>query len=105
MLIDGEFVESTSADYFEVKNPAIGEVVTTYPSATIEEVDVAVSAATHGFRIWSRTPTSRRAEILHRGAALVRQQAEELARTITQEMGKPLKDARSEVIGVAELFD
>lgn len=105
MLIGGQFVSGSSEEYLTIVNPATGEVVARYPSATAKDVDVAVTSAEQGFQLWRKTPTANRAEIMHRAAELVRQQADTIAQIITREMGKPLKEALSETTGVASLLD
>ena len=63
-----------------------------------------VAAARNGFASWSRTATAERAAIMHRAAALVREQ-DTLAPLMSREMGKPIKQAIGEVASVAELID
>lgn len=105
MLIHGSWVESVSAQTLEVLDPATGKMVATVPSGNAEDVDSAVHSALAGFSVWRKTPAKKRAEVMHRAADLIRQHSEEVAWAITSEMGKPIRRARSEVVGSASLFD
>lgn len=78
-------------------NPATGELLRTYPEATMEDVDQALTAAVEAQRRWRRTSFSRRAEVLERAAGGLRQRREELARLAALEMGKPIREGRAEV--------
>lgn len=77
-------------DYFEVLNPADGEIVGLAPKATPEDLDDAVAAAGVAFSEWSVTSDSARAKGCHAVADKISAHAEELARLLTLEQGKPL---------------
>jgi acyl-CoA reductase-like NAD-dependent aldehyde dehydrogenase len=97
MIINGEWVESSSRERIPVYNPATGEVVDTVPKAEREDVKAAIDAAEECFENWSETSPVERSRILLRIAENVRQNAEELAKILTMEQGKPLSESRSEV--------
>ncbi|MDR7439845.1 MAG: NAD-dependent succinate-semialdehyde dehydrogenase [Armatimonadota bacterium] len=103
LLIDGAWVEGR--EKLSVLNPADEEVVGTASVATQAEVDAAVEAAERAFRAWSRTAPAHRAALLRRAAQLVRERLDRLARLLTLEQGKPLKDARGEVQASAEALE
>lgn len=90
---------------YAVVNPATGETVATYPTATDEQVADAVAAASAAFREWSVTPPQERAALLRRVAELHRERRDELARIIVREMGKPLAAALGEVDFAADITD
>ncbi len=94
MLIDGKAVAADKT--FEVKNPATGEIVGRCPIASRDHLDQAVAAAQRAFAAWSRTSDEERAETCRKMAGAVAAHAEELARLLTQEQGKPLKGVGSE---------
>ncbi|MEO9338616.1 NAD-dependent succinate-semialdehyde dehydrogenase [Mesorhizobium sp. SB112] len=94
-----------TVDKIPVINPATEEVVGQVAVAGTADLDDALSAAADGFKIWSRTPPSKRAEIILHAAALMRERMEEIARDITLENGKPLSEARREVQRGAEFFE
>lgn len=63
------------------------------------------SAARVAQKQWARTPLYKRAELLHKVAALMRENAEPIAKCLVQEIAKPSKDSLSEVIRSADLID
>jgi succinate-semialdehyde dehydrogenase/glutarate-semialdehyde dehydrogenase len=94
-----------AADGFPVLNPADESVIGTVPIATQSDMDAALDAAAHGFRVWSKTAPAKRSEILLKASALMRQRAEEIAYCITLEHGKPISEARLEVVRGCEFFE
>ena len=91
---------------YAVTNPATGETLATYPTATDAEVDAAIAAADHAFRTWGRTSTPQeRAPHLRRVAELHRERRDELAAIIVREMGKPLAAAEGEVDFAADITE
>ncbi len=95
LLINGTWVEQR--EKISVLNPADEELTGIASVASPAEVDTAVEAAERAFRAWSRTPPAHRAALLRRAAQLVRERLETLARLLTLEQGKPLRDARGEI--------
>ena len=94
-----------TADGQPVLNPADESVIGSVPVATRTDLDAALSAAADGFRIWSRTSPAARAKIMLKTAALMRERVEEIAYSITLEHGKPIGQARLEVIRGCEFFE
>ncbi|TWH34466.1 MULTISPECIES: aldehyde dehydrogenase family protein [unclassified Aminobacter] len=88
ILINGKSEETTS--HQPVRNPATGEVVGMMPVATPADLDRAVAAAAEAFKNWSRTSDEERKAACHAIGAKIEEHAEELARLITLEQGKPL---------------
>ncbi|GAB4282721.1 MAG: NAD-dependent succinate-semialdehyde dehydrogenase [Roseovarius sp.] len=88
-----------------VVNPATEEEIARLPIARRQDLQDALAAAVEGFEIWRRTPPRSRADIILRAAAIMRARQEEIARCITLEHGKPLAQARLEVIRGAEFFE
>ena len=82
---------------FETRNPATGEVVGRYTRGTAADVNAAVQAAARAFKSWRLHPAPRRGEILYRAGQLLAERKEQLAREMTQEMGKVLTEARGDV--------
>lgn len=77
-------------DHFEVRNPSTGEVVGLAPKATAADLDQAVEAAQNAFATWSKTSHEDRKKLIHAAAQKIADHAEEIARLITLEQGKPL---------------
>jgi malonate-semialdehyde dehydrogenase (acetylating)/methylmalonate-semialdehyde dehydrogenase len=96
-FIGGRWVRSQASDYFQVHNPAIGDVIGRTPLSTEADVDAAVQAATQAFRSWRDTPVNTRAQVLYKFKALLEQNFQELARIVTTEHGKTLDEARGSV--------
>jgi succinate-semialdehyde dehydrogenase/glutarate-semialdehyde dehydrogenase len=103
LYIGGHWVRT--ADHLDVLNPADERIIGRTPVAGRAELDAAVSAAADGFKIWSRLSPRHRGEILLRAAALMRERIEEIAHSITLEQGKPVSEARLEVIRGCEFFE
>lgn len=90
---------------YAVTDPATGEVVEEYPTATDAEVQAAIAAAAAASRDWARTTTvAERAALVRRVAELHNERADELAALIVREMGKPLEDAAGEVAFGASIY-
>ncbi len=95
LLIDGQWVDGGPA--LEVKNKYSGDVIGALPTARREDVDAAIAAAERAEDAMADLPAYKRAEILSRTADLIRERADDFARTIAAEAGKALKFARAEV--------
>ena len=95
--INGRWVGARSGAAMESVNPATGEVLGLVPKSGPEDVDDAVRAAAAAFASWRKTPAPRRAEILFRVAERLVTHKEDLARLMTQEMGKVLAETRGDV--------
>jgi len=96
--IGGEWVPARSGKTFESLNPANREdVVGTFPRSGAEDVEAAVAAAKRAYQSWRLTPPPARGEIILRAALLLKEHKEELARLMTREMGKVLRETRGDV--------
>src|SRR5438132_11589592 len=97
-FIDGEWVESSTGELFEDRNPAdTRDVVAIFQKSGKEDVDAAIDAANRVFKKWRLVPAPRRAEIIYRAAEILMERKEECARDMTREMGKILKETRGDV--------
>ena len=96
-LINGRWVEAKSGQTMPSINPATGEVLGLVPKSGPEDVASAVEAAEQSYAKWRKFPAPRRAEILYRAAEMLVQHKEDLARLMTQEMGKVLTETRGDV--------
>ncbi|GGG52202.1 succinate-semialdehyde dehydrogenase [Kocuria dechangensis] len=85
-------------------NPATGELLDEFPTATGAEVEEALATADAAYRAWRTVPLEERAAVAARIGELFTERAEELAAIITEEMGKPLAEAVGEVEFCAEIF-
>jgi aldehyde dehydrogenase (NAD+) len=96
-LIGGQWVESVGGGTFTSQNPATGETLAELSQGTAEDANRAVEAARKAFESWRLTPAPKRGEILFRAGQLLIERKEEIARLMTQEMGKVLAEARGDV--------
>jgi len=103
LLIDGKLVEGAST--LDIIDPATAEPFAVSPRADMAQLQQAVAAAARAFPAWAETPWEQRAVRLRQLAEAVRGRAEELATLLTREQGKPLAQARMEVLGVAAALD
>src|SRR5437667_2859897 len=96
-FIGGRWVRARTTEFFDVHNPAVGDVIGRTPLSTSADVDAAVDAARQAFPAWRETPVNARAQVRYRFKALLEQHVDELARTVTTEHGKTLDEARGSV--------
>src|SRR4051794_28774892 len=100
IFIGGEWVEPSGADPIEVVNSTTEEAMGTIPGCTPVDVDKAVAAARGAFESWSQTSRETRAGYIAAIAEGLNERAEEIATTITQELGMPLKLSRIVQVGL-----
>ena len=100
--IDGAWCEPAGGAVFEVREPATGAVLGTVVDAGPAEAKAAVDAAARALPQWRALPAHLRAEKLRAVAAVLTRRADEIAETMTREQGKPLAEARAEVLSGAE---
>jgi succinate-semialdehyde dehydrogenase / glutarate-semialdehyde dehydrogenase len=105
LYVDGKWLGSQGRDTQDVINPATGDVIAALPLATGADIDQALESAAKGFTLWRATSVDARAAVLHKAADLIRDRAEAIATLLTIEQGKPLAEARAEVISSAGVFD
>lgn len=103
LFIDGKWRDSDTD--MDVVNPATGLSLGRLPCVSTKDLDDALVAAEKGLHIWSRTSARDRSDIILRAARLLRDRQEEIAHSITLELGKPLPQARLEVIRGAEFLE
>ncbi len=94
LFVGGEWVDPAGADSIEVVNPTTEETMGTIPAGTPEDVDRAAAAARSAFEAWSQTSREERADYLGAIAAGLTERGDEIAATISQELGMPVKLSR-----------
>jgi malonate-semialdehyde dehydrogenase (acetylating)/methylmalonate-semialdehyde dehydrogenase len=97
LFIDGKFVESTTSQWIDVHNPATGEVLTRVPQATPAELRQASDNCAHAFKTWKETSVLTRQNIMLKLQGLLKDNINEIARSITREQGKTAADAEGDV--------
>jgi aldehyde dehydrogenase (NAD+) len=96
--INGEWVEPSSGEYFENRNPANHkEVIGLWPRSNARDLACAVDAAKKGFEVWRRTPAPLRGDVIRRAGDIIASRKDEIASAMTREMGKVLKETEGDV--------
>jgi succinate-semialdehyde dehydrogenase / glutarate-semialdehyde dehydrogenase len=104
LLIGGEWTPAEGDRTFRVEDPATGDVLAHVADASPADALAALAAADQAGDEWAGTPARERADVLRRAFDAVIERREELALLITLEMGKPLSEARSELVYGAEFL-
>ncbi len=103
--INGRWVDSETEHTFAVNNPANGSQITEVPDCSKEEAFYAIESAYQAFQLWRELLPLERSNILRAWAMLIRERNEALARLMTMEQGKPLKESRVEIAGCAATLE
>lgn len=105
LLIDGEWRAAASGEWLDILNPATEQPVGRVARAGVRDLDAALLAAQAGFAVWRDVPARERARILREAAILIRQRADGLAAVLTMEQGKPLAQAKAEILTCADIYE
>jgi malonate-semialdehyde dehydrogenase (acetylating) / methylmalonate-semialdehyde dehydrogenase len=103
--IGGRWLPATSADALDVANPATGDVLARVPLSGAAELAAAVAAAREALPAWRAVSVIGRARLLFELRAGLEARREDLARSVTAEMGKTIGDARAEVARMIEMVE
>jgi len=105
LYIDGQWREGAAARRLPVHNPATGEVIGQVACAETSDLEAVADAAERGFAVWRRISAFDRYKIMRKAAQLLRDRVELVARLMTLEQGKPLAEAKVEVLAGADTID
>ncbi len=105
LFIDGAWCAGSGARSLPVLNPATGEQIATVARAEIADLDRALAAADRGFKTWRKVSPFDRYKVMRRAADLIRERAEGIGRLMTMEQGKPLAEAKLELMAGADMID
>ncbi|MGV7031006.1 NAD-dependent succinate-semialdehyde dehydrogenase [Methylobacterium symbioticum] len=105
LQIGGTWIPAESREGIPVVNPATGVVIGEVAKATLDDIDRALEAAARGFPAWRAVPALERGRRLRRAAELLRDRVGPIARLMTLEQGKPLREARIETLAAADILD
>ncbi len=100
--INNQWTKPTATEYFDVINPATGQVIAKTPLGTKADVDAAARAASEALPAWRRTPVNDRVQYLFKLRNLMRENADEIGRLITNEAGKTFEEAKAEMVRAYE---
>src|SRR5688572_16492678 len=96
--INGSWVDPSSGEYFENRNPANQkDLIGLWPRSNAKDLACAVDAAKQGFEVWRRTPAPLRGDVIRRAGDILAARKDEIARAMTREMGKVLKETAGDV--------
>ncbi len=96
-LIGNEWLEASNGEKIDVTNPATNEFIASVPNSTEKDVDKAVKYAEEAQKEWAETPMYERGKILEKYVELVEEEADDLAKLLSAETGKPIKEAKAEI--------
>ncbi|SET04455.1 lactaldehyde dehydrogenase / glycolaldehyde dehydrogenase [Paenibacillus sp. NFR01] len=105
MYINGQFTESETQEWMDVINPSTDEIISQVPKASKSDVVRAIDAAEAAQSAWEETPAVERGKYLHAIADGIRAEADSIARTISEEVGKTLELSTVEVHFTADYLD
>jgi len=105
LFIHGQWREAAAGESLAVFNPATGQEIGRVAHARQADLDLALEAAQKGFETWRDTPAINRSKTMRAAAALLRERAGDIARLLTLEQGKPLAEAKGEVLAGADIID
>ena len=97
-FLDNKFVPSKTSTWIDLHDPATNNLVTRVPQSTAEELQAAVKSAEKAFPSWRATSIIAKQQIMFRFTALIRENMDRLAASITLEQGKTFADAKGDVL-------
>jgi succinate-semialdehyde dehydrogenase/glutarate-semialdehyde dehydrogenase len=103
--IDGQWRAATGGRTIPVLNPATEEQIGTVPHANQADMDEALEAAERGFAVWRKVSAFDRSKLMRKAADLLRSRVDNIAQLMTLEQGKPLAEAKMEVMAGADVID
>ena len=105
LFIHGQWQDAAEGKTLPVFNPATGQEIGRVAHASKADLDAALVAAQKGFDTWRNMTAQERGKIMRKAAALLRERAPAIAALLTQEQGKPLVEAKGEVMAGADIID
>jgi len=104
-FIDGKWQKSSSAETYDVINPATEEIIGKASKANKNDIDLSLKSAEKGFEIWKNTSPWERSKIIRKISELIRKRIDVLSKWLTLEVGKPLTEGAAEAGGAADIFE
>src|SRR5947208_2919415 len=105
LYIDGGWTKASGGKTLPVLNPATGDAIGSVAHAEKSDLDRAVAAVEKGFKTWRKVSAFERYKIMRKAAENLRSRADDIARLMTMEQGKPLAESRAETLAGADLID
>lgn len=104
-FINNKWISAETGEVFTVTNPANGEVIMSVANCGVTETEQAIDAASKAFGLWSKKTAKERAAIMRKWFNLVNENIDDLAMIMTKEQGKPLAEAKAEIIYGASFIE
>jgi succinate-semialdehyde dehydrogenase/glutarate-semialdehyde dehydrogenase len=105
LYIDGSWRPARSGRTIPVLNPATEDVIGHVAHAGKDDLDEALDAAAKGFAAWRKVSAYERSKLMRKAAEIMRGRADDIARLMTLEQGKPLAEAKMEVMAATDIID
>ena len=105
LFIDGQWGPAANGRTIDVVSPATGDRIGSVPHAAISDLDRALEAADKGFRTWRKVSAFDRSKVMRKAADILRQRVDAIAQLMTMEQGKPLAEAKGEILAAADVID
>ena len=105
LMIDNAWGPAASGRTLPVLNPATGETIGTLAHAEIPDLDRALAAAQKGFEVWRKTSAYDRSKVMRKVADLIRERADDIAKLMVLEQGKPFAEAKGETLIAPDILE
>src|SRR6202046_4245494 len=105
LFVDGEWTNAAAGRFLDVMNPSTGEPVGKVAHADRADLDRALEAADKGFKVWRKVSAFDRSKVMRKAANLLRDRGDAIAPLLTMEQGKPLPEAKGEVLAATDVID
>jgi len=105
LLIEGKEIQSKTTKFFDVHNPATGQLVARTPLSTQSEMEEAANSCAEAFKSWKKVSPSQRARVWHKYEDAIRTSTDEIAQIITLEQGKTIPDAKGDIFRGLEVVE
>lgn len=105
LFIAGKWLDASDGRTIAVQNPATGNEIGRVAHASLKDLESAVAAAQTGFQSWRDLTAIARSKIMRTAASLLRERLESIAQLLTLEQGKPLAEAKSEILSAADITE
>ncbi|MDQ8030480.1 MAG: aldehyde dehydrogenase family protein, partial [Bordetella sp.] len=104
LYIDGQWLGATGRRTEPVLDPSTGRTLAQLPHASSQDIEAALASARRGFEVWRETPAIERSRIMLKAVAIIQSRVDAIAATVAAEQGKPMTDARGEVLRAADMI-
>lgn len=104
-FINGEFVQSKATTFFDINDPATGELIARAPQTTADELEAAANSCAKAFESWKEVSVSNRMRVMLKLQDIVRNNTKDLAKTLVRENGKTLADAEGDIFRGLEVIE